>query len=74
MPQLLWHNCYHGSFFMKQECKSLVESLPIKTVFLLKNEFEKQYKIQTALSAVYVATNATIKEMITKQEIIAVRI
>ncbi len=64
----------YGSFFMKQEWKSFVESLPIKTVFLLKNEFEKQYKIQTALSAVYVATNATIKEMITKQEIIAVRI
>ncbi len=45
---------------------SFVESLPIKTVFLHKNQFEKQYKIQTALPAVYVATNATIKEMINK--------
>jgi hypothetical protein len=59
---------------MKQECKSLVESLPIKTVFLHKDEFEKQYKIQTSLLAVYVASNPTIREMITKQEIIAVRI
>jgi hypothetical protein len=29
------------------------------------------FKIQTALPAVYFATNATIKEMITKQKIIA---
>ena len=59
----------YGNFSMKQEWKSFVESLPIKTVFLHKDEFEKQYKIQTALPAVYVATNATIKEMITKHEI-----
>ncbi len=54
---------------MKQEWKFFVESLLIKTVFLHKDEFEKQYKIQTSLLAVYVATNATIREMITKQEI-----
>ncbi len=69
MPQFLWHNCYHGSFCMKQELKFFVESLLIKTVFLHKDEFEKQYKIQSSLLAVYVATNATIREMITKQEI-----
>jgi len=59
----------YGSFSMKQEWNFFIKSLSIKTVFLHKDEFEKQYKIQTALPAVYVTTNATIKEMITKREI-----
>ena len=38
----------YGNFTIKQEWKSFIEELAIKTVFLHKDEFEKQYKIQAA--------------------------
>ncbi len=59
----------YGNFSKKQEWKYFVESLSTETVFLHKNEFENQYKIQPALPAVFVAINGAINEMITKQEI-----
>jgi hypothetical protein len=59
----------YGNFSKKQEWKYFVESLSTETVFLHKDEFEKQYKIQPALPAVFVAVNGAINEMITKQEI-----
>ncbi len=58
-----------ATFQKKQEWKYFVESLSTETVFLHKDEFEKQYKIQPALPAVFVAVNGAINEMITKQEI-----
>jgi hypothetical protein len=59
----------YGNFTVKQEWKSFIEGLLIKTIFLHKDEFEKLYKIQPALPAGLIATNGTIKEIISKQEI-----
>ena len=59
----------YGSISMKQEWKYFIESLPIETVFLYKDEFEKQYKIQAALPAIFVAVDGVIKEIITRTEI-----
>ena len=59
----------YGNFSKKQEWKYFVESLSIETVFLHKDEFENQYKIQPALPAVFVAVNGAINEIITKEEI-----
>ena len=59
----------YGSISMKQEWKYFIESLPIETVFLYKDEFEKQYKIQAALPAIFVAVDGVIKEVMTRAEI-----
>ncbi|MGI8580916.1 MAG: hypothetical protein ACR2KX_01890 [Chitinophagaceae bacterium] len=59
----------YGNFSKKQEWKYFVESLSIETVFLHKDEFENQYKIQPVLPSVFVAVNAAINEVVTKQEI-----
>jgi len=59
----------YGNFSIKQDWKSFLETFPIKTVFFHKDEFEKKYKIQTALPAVYVEVNGAINELIIKQEI-----
>ncbi len=59
----------YGNILIKQEWKSFIESLPIETVFLHKNEFEKEYLVQPALPAVFLSTNGAIKEIIRKQEI-----
>ncbi|MEJ7610614.1 MAG: hypothetical protein WKF88_05480 [Ferruginibacter sp.] len=58
----------YGNVSIKQEWKFFVESLPIKTVFLHKDEFETQYKIQPVLPAVFIAINGAINEVITKKE------
>ena len=36
----------YGNFSIKQEWKSFIESLPVKAVFLYKDEFEKEFKSQ----------------------------
>jgi hypothetical protein len=59
----------YDSFSMKQEWKSFVQKLPVKTIFLHKDEFEKQYSMQSALPAVFASSGGAIKEMITTQEI-----
>lgn len=59
----------YGNFSVKQQWKSFVENFPIKTAFLHKDEFEKQYKIQPALPAVFISLNEKVREIITKQEI-----
>ena len=58
-----------GNFSEKQEWKSIVESLPLKTIFLHKDEFEKQYNIRTALPAAFLRKNEAVNEIISKQEI-----
>ena len=59
----------YSNFTVKQEWKSFTESLPIKAVFLYKDEFEKQYKIQSPLPAVFVSMDGIVKVLISKQEI-----
>ncbi len=59
----------YGNFTVKQEWKSFTERLPIKAVFLYKDEFEKQYKIQSPLPAVFIGMDGIVKVLISKQEI-----
>jgi hypothetical protein len=59
----------YGNFSKKQEWNLFIESLSIETVFLHKNEFEKLYKTEAALPAIFVLTDGAIKEIITKHEI-----
>jgi len=59
----------YANFFIKEEWKSFIESLSIKTFFLHKDEFEKQHKRQTTLPAVFVSANGAIQKLITKTEI-----
>ena len=59
----------YGNFTVKQEWQSFIEKLPINTVFLHRDEFKKQYKIQSALPAIFISVNGATREMVTKQEI-----
>ncbi len=59
----------YGNFSMKQDWKSFIESLPIKTVFLYKDKFVQQYKMNTAFPAVFIKTDDTIIPIVTKEEI-----
>lgn len=59
----------YGNFAMKQAWKSFIGGLSAKTVFLHKNEFEKQYHIHTSLPAVFIISKEGVKEIITQQQI-----
>lgn len=59
----------YGNFIVKQEWKSFIKSLSIKAVFLYKDEFEKEYKIQSPLPAVFIGMDGIVKVLISKQEI-----
>src|SRR4051812_30644246 len=59
----------YGSFTIKQEWKSFIAGLPMPTIFLHKDEFEKQYNIQSPLPAVFIKGNGAITAIITQQEI-----
>ena len=59
----------YDSLSIKQEWKSFIKNLPVQTVFLHKNEFEKQYQTRTALPAAYILSSGVIKEIINNQEI-----
>jgi hypothetical protein len=59
----------YGSFSMKKDWKSFLESLPVEIVFLHKDEFEKQYKIQPDLPAIFISRDESIEQIVTKQEI-----
>ena len=59
----------YGNFIVKQEWKSFTESLSIKAVFFHKDEFEKQYKIQSPLPAVFISMDGIVKVLISKQKI-----
>ena len=59
----------YGNFLIKQEWKSFIENLPVQTLFLYKDEFEKQYRIETDLPTAFISANGAIREIITRQEI-----
>jgi hypothetical protein len=59
----------YGNFLVKDEWTTFVQNLPLKTVFLYKDEFFKHYKIQVSLPAVFVRLNDTIKEIMSRDEI-----
>lgn len=58
-----------GNFSMKQEWKSFIEDLPLKTMFFHKDEFKKEFALQPLLPSVFVVANGIPKEMLTKADI-----
>lgn len=59
----------YGSFTMKHEWKSFIEYMPFKKIFLHKNEFEKIYKLQTELPAIFIEENNKFEQFISTKEI-----
>jgi hypothetical protein len=58
-----------GSFAVKQEWKSFIQNLPVKTRFLHKEAFQKEFKLQTALPAVFIKINGKAEQIIDSDEI-----
>jgi hypothetical protein len=59
----------HGNFSIKKEWKSFIETLPLKTVFLYKDEFIRQNNMVTAFPAVLLSKYGVIVTLLTKKEI-----
>lgn len=59
----------YGNFSIKKEWESFIESLPIKTSFLHKDQFESAYSFDTDFPVVFIQENQTLKVLITKQEL-----
>ena len=59
----------YGSFSMKQDWKSFLETLPFEIVFLHKDQFVQQCKMDLAFPAVLIKTDDRIKPFVTKEEI-----
>jgi hypothetical protein len=59
----------HSNFSEKQEWKTFIKTLPVKSIFLHKNEFAKQYKMDIVLPAIFFLSDGSIKEMIPKQQL-----
>jgi hypothetical protein len=58
-----------GNFSIKEGWKSIIEDFSLKAIFLHKDEFEGKYGIYPPLPAVFISSNETIKQLISKQEI-----
>ncbi|MBT4352181.1 hypothetical protein HOD20_06640 [archaeon] len=59
----------YGNLGMKKKWKKYITSLPIKTEFLHKNEFNKKYGINEELPAIFLESNDKIKLIISADEI-----
>lgn len=59
----------YGDFFVKQEWKSFTEMLPVKTVFLHKDEFAGKSEFEVPLPAVFFQSEDGIKEIISQAEL-----
>jgi hypothetical protein len=59
----------YGNVSIKQEWKLYIEALPIKTLFLHKDEFLQQYKFHAALPAVFIRHGAVLETLMTKEDI-----
>ena len=59
----------YGNFSVKQEWKSFIQDLPVKTTFLHKEAFSKEFKLQTALPAVFLRMNGKAEQIIDRDEI-----
>lgn len=59
----------YGNFSMKQEWKTFIENLPFDTVFLHKDEFQKQYGSNVQLPAIFISVNNALSEIISRQEL-----
>ncbi len=59
----------YGNFSMKNKWKTFIQQLPVEVVFLHKDEFVKEYKLQTKLPAIFIKENDKLKLFITDKEI-----
>ncbi|NEU08008.1 hypothetical protein GZH53_06755 [Flavihumibacter sp. R14] len=59
----------YGNFTVKEEWRSFIESLPLETVFMYRDQFELKYGHQGDLPAVYLSTNQSVREVISRKEI-----
>ena len=59
----------YGNFLIKKEWKLFIDSLPIESRFIYKDQFLKQYKLSNNLPAVFLQSQSGIKEIISKSEL-----
>jgi len=59
----------YGNFSMKSEWKSFMEMLPVKALFLHKNDFLKKYEINTSFPAVFIEKNGMLKTFLSTENI-----
>ncbi len=59
----------YGNFSMRAEWKLFIENLSVKTVFLHKDEFLKEYKTGTAFPAIFLSADGHTEELVSKKEI-----
>jgi hypothetical protein len=59
----------YGNISIKQEWKNFIETLPIKTVFLHKDEFHKNYNQDAGLPAVFYKEGETVILFLGKEKI-----
>lgn len=59
----------YGNFTVKEEWRSFIESLPLDTVFMYQDQFERKYDLKADLPAVYLATDHSMSEVISRREI-----
>ncbi|MEO6667868.1 MAG: hypothetical protein ABIN36_00235 [Ferruginibacter sp.] len=61
----------YGSVTMKRDWKMFIEGLPLKTVFLHKDEFKTKYKTEADFPSIFITEKETNKLLITKQELVS---
>ena len=59
----------YGNLGMKQKWKKFISTLEYEVRFLHKDEFEKEYDIQTSLPSVFYEEKNNLKEVITSSEL-----
>jgi hypothetical protein len=59
----------YGNFSKRNEWKSFLLTLNMKTIFLHRDEFLQQYKIETLFPATFIIQDDVIKEIISQHEI-----
>lgn len=59
----------YGNISIKQEWKNFIETLPVKTVFLHKNEFHQNHNPDARLPVVFYKEGETVKLFLGKEKI-----
>lgn len=59
----------YGNFLIKNEWKKFIENLPLKSVFVYRVQFEKQYKVKDDFPSIFVTMNSVPEKIISRNEI-----
>ena len=59
----------YGNFSIRDDWKSFIEQLPLTSVFLHKEEFETQYRIQSVLPAIFISSGEFLQQIVSQQQI-----